>query len=54
MVRRIIEPTLDAMQTVPTFAFLVPIMLLFGFGPVCQWRSKKGPPRRCNTSERLN
>ena len=34
MVRRIIEPTLDAMQTVPTFAFLVPIMLLFGFGPV--------------------
>ena len=32
--RRVIEPTLDVMQTVPTFAYLVPIMLLFGFGPV--------------------
>ena len=32
--RRVIEPTLDVMQTVPTFAILVPIMLLFGFGPV--------------------
>lgn len=34
MARRIIDPTLDVMQTVPTFAYLVPIMLLFGFGPV--------------------
>jgi len=34
IVRRAIEPTLDVMQTVPTFAFLIPIMLLFGFGPV--------------------
>ncbi len=34
MARRVIEPTLDVMQTVPTFAYLVPIMLLFGFGPV--------------------
>jgi glycine betaine/proline transport system permease protein len=32
--RRIIEPTLDVMQTVPTFAYLIPILLLFGFGPV--------------------
>ena len=29
-----IEPLLDLMQTVPTFAYLVPILLLFGFGPV--------------------
>ncbi len=32
--RRIIEPTLDLMQTIPTFAYLIPILLLFGFGPV--------------------
>ena len=32
--RRIIEPSLDIMQTVPTFAYLIPILLLFGFGPV--------------------
>ncbi|MEE8534011.1 MAG: ABC transporter permease subunit [Alphaproteobacteria bacterium] len=32
--RRIIEPTLDVMQTVPTFAYLIPILLLFGFGTV--------------------
>jgi glycine betaine/proline transport system permease protein len=28
------QPTLDLMQTVPTFAYLIPILLLFGFGPV--------------------
>lgn len=27
-------PTLDVMQTVPTFAYLIPILVLFGFGPV--------------------
>ncbi len=27
-------PVLDLMQTVPTFAYLVPILFLFGFGPV--------------------
>ncbi len=32
--RMIIEPTLDLMQTIPTFAYLIPILLLFGFGPV--------------------
>ncbi|MBC6438873.1 MAG: ABC transporter permease subunit [Rhodospirillales bacterium] len=32
--RRIIEPMLDVMQTVPTFAYLVPILILFGIGPV--------------------
>ncbi len=32
--RRVIEPMLDIMQTVPTFAYLIPILLLFGFGPV--------------------
>jgi glycine betaine/proline transport system permease protein len=31
---RIILPTLDIMQTVPTFAYLLPIIKLFGFGPV--------------------
>ncbi len=30
----IIQPLLDLMQTVPTFAYLIPILLLFGFGPV--------------------
>ena len=29
-----IEPTLDMMQTIPTFAYLVPLIVLFGFGPV--------------------
>ena len=32
--RRIIEPALDVMQTVPTFAYLIPILILFGIGPV--------------------
>ena len=31
---RIITPGLDLMQTVPAFAYLLPILLLFGFGPV--------------------
>ncbi len=31
---KIIQPTLDLMQTVPTFAYLIPILLLFGLGPV--------------------
>ncbi len=29
---RVIMPTLDLMQTVPAFAYLIPILLLFGFG----------------------
>ncbi len=29
-----ISPVLDLMQTVPIFAYLVPILFLFGFGPV--------------------
>lgn len=33
-INRIVQPTLDVMQTVPTFAYLIPILLLFGFGPV--------------------
>ena len=32
--RRAIEPLLDVMQTVPTFAYLIPILILFGIGPV--------------------
>jgi glycine betaine/proline transport system permease protein len=32
--RRFIEPSLDMMQTIPTFAYLVPLIVLFGFGPV--------------------
>ena len=31
---RAIQPALDFMQTVPAFAYLIPILLLFGFGPV--------------------
>ena len=31
--RRVIEPMLDFMQTIPTFAYLVPCLVLFGFGP---------------------
>ncbi len=33
-VERAIRPVLDLMQTVPVFAYLVPILFLFGFGPV--------------------
>jgi glycine betaine/proline transport system permease protein len=33
-VNSIVQPILDLMQTVPTFAYLIPILLLFGFGPV--------------------
>jgi glycine betaine/proline transport system permease protein len=32
--KRLIGPVLDLMQTVPTFAYLIPILVLFGFGPV--------------------
>lgn len=31
---RIMSPTLDIMQTMPTFAYLIPLLVLFGFGPV--------------------
>jgi len=31
---RVIMPTLDVLQTVPTFAYLLPILMLFGFGTV--------------------
>ena len=31
---RAIMPTMDLLQTVPAFAYLLPILLLFGFGPV--------------------
>jgi glycine betaine/proline transport system permease protein len=31
---RTIRPLLDLMQTMPVFAYLVPILVLFGFGPV--------------------
>ena len=29
-----LTPTLDLLQTIPAFAYLIPIILLFGFGPV--------------------
>ena len=32
--KRIVPPILDIMQTMPTFAYLIPILVLFGFGPV--------------------
>jgi len=33
LLEKAIKPLLDLMQTVPTFAYLVPILFLFGFGP---------------------
>lgn len=33
-VERAIQPILDLMQTVPVFAYLVPVLVMFGFGPV--------------------
>lgn len=32
-VERTLNPVLDLMQTMPVFAYLVPILILFGFGP---------------------
>lgn len=32
--RRPVQAVLDIMQTVPTFAYLTPLLVLFGFGPV--------------------
>jgi len=34
LVERVVTPVLDLMQTIPVFAYLVPILFLFGFGPV--------------------
>jgi len=34
MFERIISPVLDLMQTIPIFAYLVPILFMFGFGPI--------------------
>ena len=34
VLEKIISPILDLMQTVPVFAYLVPILVMFGFGPV--------------------
>jgi glycine betaine/proline transport system permease protein len=33
IVETLLRPVLDLMQTVPVFAYLVPILFLFGFGP---------------------
>ncbi|MDX1434234.1 MAG: ABC transporter permease subunit [Gammaproteobacteria bacterium] len=33
-VELVVTPLLDLMQTVPVFAYLVPVLFLFGFGPV--------------------
>ena len=32
--RRLIEPVLDLMQTIPFFSYLIPVLVLFGIGPV--------------------
>ena len=32
--RRFMTPILDGMQTIPVFAYLLPILFLFGFGPI--------------------
>ena len=31
---RILQPMMDTLQAIPAFAYLLPILLLFGFGPV--------------------
>jgi len=31
---KVLQPVLDIMQTFPTFGYLIPILFLFGFGPV--------------------
>ncbi len=33
LVNKVLRPMLDLMQTVPVFAYLVPILFMFGFGP---------------------
>ena len=33
-IRNAVQTVMDIMQTVPTFAYLTPLLLLFGFGPV--------------------
>ena len=33
LVEKAVTPVLDLMQTVPVFAYLVPVLFLFGFGP---------------------
>jgi glycine betaine/proline transport system permease protein len=33
-VRKVLMPVLDVMQTVPTFAYLTPLILFLGYGPV--------------------
>ncbi len=33
-IRAVVLPLLDLMQAIPAFAYLIPILLLFGFGPV--------------------
>ena len=32
--RRVMVPVLDGMQTIPVFAYLLPILFFFGFGPI--------------------
>jgi glycine betaine/proline transport system permease protein len=34
MFEQLLKPVLDLMQTIPIFAYLVPILFMFGFGPV--------------------
>lgn len=34
MLRRVVAPIMDAMQTLPSFVYLVPILMLFGLGKV--------------------
>src|SRR5262249_60396380 len=31
--RRLVEPALDLMQTIPFFSYLIPVLVLFGIGP---------------------
>ncbi|NIO05876.1 MAG: ABC transporter permease subunit [Proteobacteria bacterium] len=50
---RAITPLLDLMQTVPVFAYLVPVLFMFGFGPVAAMTATMiyslPPMTRCTT-----
>ena len=33
-IEKVISPLLDMMQTIPIFSYLMPILFMFGFGPI--------------------
>ena len=45
---RVLQPILDLMQTMPTFVYLIPVLILFGLGmrPASSSPSSSPRPRR--------